>query len=252
MADVVLEPSGGMNKIRLNRPQKANALTDESTELILKYLQESIDDPAVKVVIFCGAGDNFTGGLDLSAGEDHIRMVTSGQMSGWDLVEKFQGRYQKFTQLLRSDQIVTIAAVKGWTLGGGFEISIACDMVVAAENTRFGFPEVKAGNICTGASTKLLPQIVGSNRAREWMFLGEPIPVEEAYRAGLVNRVVPVGEEEQEAEKIAQQLLTNLWEMTVSHKRLLNACPDMDVNACLEFEKAQMTLAAQSNTTKQS
>ena len=246
MADVELEQSGSVNKIRFNRPQKANALTDDATERVLKYLQDSVEDPAVKVVILCGAGDNFTGGLDMAAGDDHIELVTSGQMSGWELVETFQGRYQDFTRLLRSDQIVTIAAVKGWALGGGFEMAIACDMIVAAENARFGFPEVRAGNICTGASTKFLPAIVGSNKAREWVLLGDVIPVEEAHRAGLINRVVPVGKEEQEAERVAQQLLENPWAMTVSHKRLLNACPGMDVDACLEFEKAQMVYASQS------
>ena len=136
---------------------------------------------------------------------------------------------------------MVIAAVRGYAVGGGFEIAIDCDMIVAAENAKFGFPEANAGMTITGGASKLLPMIVGLNKAREMVLTGEFIDAAEGYRIGLVNKLVPDGEEEKEAERLARVIMTRAPFAVANHKRMLQNAAEAGFEATLEAEKQTIT-----------
>ena len=122
-------------------------------------------------------------------------------------------------------------------MGAGFEISIDSDMIVAAKDAVFGFPEINAGLTITGGATKLLPMIVGLNKARELMLTGEFIDADEAYRIGLVNKLVPVGEEEKEAERLARVVMSRAPMAVIHHKRMVTQSTEADFETALNLEK---------------
>jgi enoyl-CoA hydratase len=122
-------------------------------------------------------------------------------------------------------------------VGGGFEIALDCDMIVAADDSTFGFPEGNAGMTITGGASKLLPMIVGLNRARELILTGEFIDAAEGYRIGLVNKLVPRGEEEAEAERLARLIMSRAPLSIVNHKRMIQNAAEAGFEATLEAEK---------------
>ena len=136
---------------------------------------------------------------------------------------------------------MVIAAVRGYAVGGGFEIAIDCDMIVAAENATFGFPEANAGMTITGGASKLLPMIVGLNKARELVLTGEFIDAAEGYRIGLVNKLVPLGQEEAEAERLARVIMSRAPLAVMQHKRLLQQSTEADFETALNLEKQTIT-----------
>ena len=127
--------------------------------------------------------------------------------------------------------------MRGYAVGAGFEIAIDSDMIVAADNAIFGFPEMNAGMTVTGGASKLLPMIVGLNKARELMLTGEFINADEAYRIGLANKVVPLGEEEIAAEKLAKLIMSRAPLAITQHKRLLAQSTEADFETALNLEK---------------
>ena len=247
MSEVVLyEAKCGIAKIKLNRPEAMNAISDELRDQLEESLRKAIKDPEVKVVILCGAGKAFCAGQDLKVAAEHMSYVANGKMTGWELCEWATGGLQELTRLQRNPTKVFIAAVQGWAVGAGFEMTIACDLVVAAEGTKFGFPELEAGMSITNGATKLLPSIVGLNRAREWMLTGNWVTVDEAHRAGLVNKIVPPGQQEEAAEEIAKTIMSRKWPVVLTHKRLLNASLSCDLETSLWYEQAAILAAAMS------
>lgn len=246
MSVIVYEKKEGIAKIRLNRPEAYNAISDELRNELDQSLRKAIADPEVKVIILCGAGKAFCAGQDLNVAAQHMKWIEEGKMTIWDLSEEATGGLQELTRLQRNGTKVVIAAVHGWAVGAGCEMTIACDLVVAAEGTKFGFPELEAGMSITNGATKLLPSIIGLNRAREWMFTGNFFDAAEAHRAGLVNKVVPLGEQEKAAEELARTIMSRKWSVVVTHKRLLNASLSSDLETQLWFEQAALVAAAES------
>jgi enoyl-CoA hydratase/carnithine racemase len=250
MATVLYEKKGEIAKIRLNRPDALNAVNDELSDELDKAMRRAIADAEVKVIILCGNGKAFCAGFDLKQGDEHVKWIDEGKMTMWDVAEKGTAQIQELTRLQRYPIKVVIGAVHGWAVGLGFEIVIACDLVVAAEDTKFGFPELDAGWTITSAATKLLPAIVGLNRAKKWMFAGSGdgnwVSVDEAYHSGLVDKVVPLGQEEKVAEELAKTIMSKKWPVVLQHKRLLNASLDCDLESMLWFEMAGLVASGAS------
>ena len=158
-----------------------------------------------------------------------------------DIVEDITESLQEIPRIIRSAPKITISAVRGYAVGGGFEIAIDSDLIVAAQNAIFGFPEVTAGMTITGGVTKLLPMIVGLNKARELMLTGEFINATEAHRIGLVNRLVPNGEEEKAAEDLARMIISRAPLAVAAHKRMVNQSVMGDFETTLDIEKQTIT-----------
>ncbi len=174
---VLVSRSGGVCELRLNRPDKRNAITLGMYELLWDAIVRAEADDSIKVILLSGAGANFTAGNDLAdflhappAAEDHGAM--------------------RFVRLLPKIHKILIAAVHGSTVGIGVTLLLHCDLVVAARSTRLTMPFVKLGLVPEAASSLLLPRLVGHQRAAELLLLGAPIDAAAALSWGLVNRVV--------------------------------------------------------------
>ena len=185
MTEVVLyERRGPAAWLTLNRPEKLNAINAPMVEGLREAFRRTADDDEIKVVVLTGAGRAFSAGYDLA---EEVEAPPEGA-EGWRDVLAHD---VEMTMELWSLPKPTIAAVRGWCLAGGCELAMACDLVVAAEDARFGEPEIRYGS---GPVTLLMPFVIGQKKTNELLFTGDAIDAREAERLGLVNRVVP-GEE---------------------------------------------------------
>ncbi len=180
---VDIERRGAVAWITLERPDKLNALDGSMVEQLSKALTEAERDDTVKVVVLRGAGRAFSAGYDLMDGPPGPRPADD-----W---HRELERDVNLTMQLWSLQKPTIAAVHGWCLGGALDLAVACDLIVASDDARFGIPEIKVGS---GPVTLLLPFVIGQKKANELLFTGDHVDAAEAHRLGLVNTVVPAEE----------------------------------------------------------
>jgi enoyl-CoA hydratase/carnithine racemase len=178
---VLCSVKDGVAEVALNRPRQLNALNSEVLGQLHEHLHRIAHDPAVRAVIVRGEGRAFAAGADIAQMRDLEPPAA----------ESFARLGQAvFLQLERMPQ-PTIALVHGYALGGGMELAMACDIRIAAEGAKFGQPEITLGVIPGFGGSQRLPRIVGQGRALELMLFGDMIDAQEAYRIGLVNRVVP-------------------------------------------------------------
>ncbi|MFQ5989714.1 MAG: enoyl-CoA hydratase/isomerase family protein [Candidatus Methylomirabilales bacterium] len=198
-----IQTADGMTTITINRPQALNVLNAATMEELEQAFLTACDDPAVGVVILTGAGEKaFIAGADL---REVIAGLTEGAVSAR---EQFAYKGQHLVTLIERLGKPVIAAVNGYALGGGSEIVQACHLAIAADTAKLGQPEINIGfNPCWGA-TQRLPRQVGRKHAMAQILTGEMIDAHEAYRIGLVNKVVPLNDLMPEVEKLARLLLT--------------------------------------------
>jgi len=181
MSVVASERRGPATWIALNRPEKLNAISSEVVDALRSALRAAAADDEIKVVVLTGAGRAFCSGYDLTE-------EAEAPPEGADAWRAVLARDVELTMELWSLPKPTIAAVRGWCLGGGCELAMACDLVVATEDARFGEPEIRYGS---GPVALLMPFVLGQKRTNELLFTGKAIDAREAERFGLVNRVVP-------------------------------------------------------------
>jgi len=178
---VLYEKNQNVAIITLNRPERLNAITRDLINGFIAQLKKARQDEGVFSVILTGAGRAFCAGEDLKE--------TSAGKSVEDWIEEIEG-LQEVQRVIMALGKPLIAAVPGYALGGGCEFAMSCDIRIAAEEAKFGFPETEVGLTITTAGTKLLTQIVGLGKAKELVFTGDLIDAPEALRIGLANRVV--------------------------------------------------------------
>jgi enoyl-CoA hydratase len=193
---VTYRKDGALGFCTLNRPEKLNALSHEVVEGLEHVLEEAAADDDVKVVLLSGAGRSFSAGYDLAeeAGERLEGAARWHEVLSADVA---------LTMALFSFPKPTIAVVRGWCLAGGCELAMACDIVVAAEDAKFGEPEIRYGS---GPVTLLMPFVIGQKKTNELLFTGDTIGAAEAARLGLVNRVAPEAELDEAARAIAERI----------------------------------------------
>jgi enoyl-CoA hydratase len=177
---VLSEERGGVLLVTLNRPEQRNAVNRAVAEGIAAALERLDGEPSLQVGVLTGAGKGFCAGMDLKA------FVAGEQPSTGD--RGFAGIVQ------RPPTKPLIAAVEGFAVAGGFEIALACDLIVAARGARFGIPEVKRGLVAAGGALLRLPRRIPYHLALELALTGEPIDAERAHAVGLVSRLVEPGE----------------------------------------------------------
>jgi enoyl-CoA hydratase len=170
--------------ITVNRPDKLNALNDALMAELSIAIDEAVRRGDVGAVLLTGAGRAFVAGADI--GELADQTATEGKARA----ERGQRTFRKFEQSPKP----TLAAVNGFALGGGCELAMACHIRVASDAAKFGQPEVKLGIVPGYGASQRLPRLVGKGRALQLLLTGEMIDAAEAYRIGLVNRVVPATE----------------------------------------------------------
>lgn len=174
--------AGGVSVITLERPERLNAIVPQLLEELIAALGAAGQNPMVGAIVLTGAGRAFCAGDDLKE--------FSAQSTDEATARGYVTRIQDVTRAIMLGSVPVVAAVRGWAVGGGLEWMLNCDFAIAAEGTRFFFPEVAWGMFVTGGATALLPRLVGLNRARELIMLGERFDARTAHQWGLVFKVV--------------------------------------------------------------
>jgi enoyl-CoA hydratase len=197
---LLCEVRDAVGNVRINRPEKLNALNRKVMEELLTCFQSLKEDQEVRVVILTGSGEKA-----FAAGADIGELAPQSALEGKET--SLFG--QQVFNLIENLGKPVIAAINGFALGGGCELAMACTLRIAAETARMGQPEVKLGLIPGYAGSQRLPRLVGKCRALELILTGETITALEAHRLGLVNQVVPATEVLATAEKLAQKIIAN-------------------------------------------
>ena len=167
--------------ITLNRPKQLNALNDQLMSELGAALQAFDADAAIACMVITGSEKAFAAGADI------------GGMAGYSFADVYKGDFiSRNWELIRAVRKPVIAAVSGFALGGGCELAMMCDFIIAADNARFGQPEIKLGIIPGAGGTQRLPRAVGKAKAMDMTLTGRMMDAAEAERAGLVSRVVPL------------------------------------------------------------
>ena len=215
--------------ITLNRPKVRNAQDPRTREEFTRALELGRDDDDVHVMVISGAGGNFCAGGDIAG-------FPQGPV---DFMEKIglqvKGRRRPI-ELTRDIPKPIIAMVDGLALGAGMELAMACDIVFASEEARFGQPEIKVGLIPGGGGTQVLPRLVGEKKAKELVFTGDVISAEEALRIGLVNRVVPKEKLRGVVEEFVATLLKRSPIILKFAKMAINKSLETSLSAGLAYE----------------
>ena len=217
----------GIALITVNRPDKLNALNDTVVNELGEVANRLTEDDSVRAAILTGAGAKaFVAGADIGelARCDHLRAQALSR-KGSEVFRRFE----------RSAKPV-IAAVNGFALGGGCELAMACHMRVASENARFGQPEVKLGITPGYGGTVRLPRLVGRGRAAELLLSGGMLDAQEAYRIGLVNRVVPADQLIPECETLLRSILENGPLAVAGCLRMVDEQEDLSLEDALALE----------------
>lgn len=227
MNNLLLEVENGIALLTINRPKALNALNSETLAELNACLAELENNDDVKVVILTGSGEkSFVAGADIS--EMVNATPAEGRKMGLLAREAF-GRLENMPQ-------VTIAAVNGFALGGGCEISMACDIRVASDNAKFAQPECGLGILPGFGGTQRLPRLVGKGRAKELIFTCDMISADEAFRMGLANHVVPQAELIDYCKAMAGRIMKNGPYAVALAKQAINTGSDTDLDSGLKLE----------------
>lgn len=196
MSDQVLVAvNDGVMTVTINRPEAKNAVNKRVAELIAQAMDELDANPSVRLAILTGANNTFCSGMDLKAFVQGESPVVKGRGFG-GLCEA-------------PPRKPLIAAVEGYALAGGFELAISCDLIVAADNAKFGIPEVKRGLAAAAGGLLRLPRQVPRRIAMELALTGDFVSAQRAYEIGLINRIVPAGGALEGAMTLARTIAAN-------------------------------------------
>jgi enoyl-CoA hydratase len=224
---ILYEKKEGIGTITLNRPKSMNALNSVVFKELGHVLAEIEGDNEVKVVIITGSEKFFAAGADITELENIFTPVDA-----YRFLKEAQTAINRFEDLEKP----IIAAISGLALGGGCELTMACDLRIAAENAMFGQPEIKIGVIPGGGGTQRLPRLVGVTKAKELLYTGDFIDANEAHRIGLVNKVVPVASLMDEARKMALKIARQPGVTLKMTKIAVNGGLNMDLKSAMAYE----------------
>lgn len=222
--NLLVSVSDRIATITVNRPKSLNALTPSTMRELGAALEEIAARGDVGVVLLTGAGEKaFVAGADIS----EMRNMTAVQAMEFSLYG--QGVLERIERLPQP----VIGVINGYALGGGCELAMACDLLIAADTAKFGQPEVNLGIIPGNGGTQRLPRLVGRNLAKEMVLTGEMISAQRAYEIGLANRVVPRAELMNAAREMAEKILSKGPVAVRTAKLAMNRGLDLDLsNAC--------------------
>jgi 2-(1,2-epoxy-1,2-dihydrophenyl)acetyl-CoA isomerase len=229
--DVIRRIEDGVAWVTLNRPDAGNAMTSAMRDQISQWVQEASADLGVRVVVITAAGDRaFCTGADLRG----TRAATGERPEGapqevvGDAARIIRNGWQRLVGSILDCEKPVIAAVNGTAAGGGMHLALACDLVVAAEESTFIEVFIRRGIAPDGGGAWLLARLVGIQKAKELFFFGDDVPAAEAYRLGLVNRVVPRAELAATVEEWASRLANGPTKAIGMAKWLTNRSLDVD------------------------
>jgi enoyl-CoA hydratase/3-hydroxyacyl-CoA dehydrogenase len=241
LRNVKVVKDGKIAFVFMDRAESMNALNSKVLGDLECALYELEADKSIHVIILTGEGSAFVAGADIK------EMMAKTPLQA----REFTAFGQRVIGKLETIDKVVIAAVNGYALGGGCELALACDMIVASDKAMLGLPEVSLGIHPGFGGTQRLPRLIGRNRAKELIFTGDMIGAKEAERIGLVNRVVPAGELLDVARKIAAKILTRGPVAVKLAKDAVNRGLEMDLNKGLAYEVECISVGFSSDDAKE-
>jgi enoyl-CoA hydratase len=225
-AHLLLETQGRVALIRLNRPQQLNALNDALMDELGAALSAFDADDAIACIVLTGSEKAFAAGADIAA------------MANKSSMDAYRGDFiTRNWEHLRTVRKPVIAAVAGYALGGGCELAMMCDFIIAADNAKFGQPEIKIGIIPGAGGTQRLPRAVGKSKAMDLVLTGRMMDAAEAERAGLVSRVVPADKLLDEALAAAQAMAVYPLQTLMMAKECINRAFESPLVEGMLFER---------------
>jgi enoyl-CoA hydratase len=226
--NLLVEARDRVGVVTLNRPQRLNALSDALAAELAAALRALDDDPAIAVIVLTGGEKAFAAGADI------------GAMADWDYAKVYGDDYiTKNYEAIRSVRKPVIAAVAGYALGGGCELAMMCDMIVAADTAKFGQPEVTIGTMPGMGGTQRLPRAIGKAKAMDMCLTGRMMDAAEAERAGLAARVVPADRLMDEALAIAAKIASFPLPVVLKIKESINRAYESSLAEGLLFERRE-------------
>lgn len=222
---IITETRGRVATITLNRPEALNALNGELVGELIEAALAFDADPGVGAIVITGSERAFAAGADIKemAELGYADMYLGGPFPGWGGFERMR--------------TPVIAAVAGFALGGGCELAMMCDIIIAADTAKFGQPEINLGVLPGFGGSQRLPRAIGKYKAAEMVLTGRMMGAEEAERSGLVSRVVPVAELLAEAAKVADTIASKSLPAVYAAKDALQAAQEMPLSEGLRFER---------------
>jgi enoyl-CoA hydratase len=226
---LMYEKEGGLVRITLNRPQAMNAITPEMLGELKSAVEQAGADEEVKVIVLTGASKAFCAGVDLKALGD--RQLINGKVG--DILDL---PARALIKAIGTVPKPVIALVNGFCFTGALEIVLGCDIVIAAEEARFGDTHAKWALRPTWGMSARLPRLVGFNKAKELSFTAEAITGKEAERIGLANLAVPAAKLEEALQTMAQKIMANSPESIAAYKQLYNTNAGLSLEQALTLE----------------
>jgi enoyl-CoA hydratase/carnithine racemase len=215
----------GIALLRLNRPEARNALSPEVMELLAAELERLDPDPAVRCIVIAGSDEVFAAGADVKA------------MSERSFAEALRHPAAAFWRRVAAVKTPLVAAVSGYALGGGCELALTCDMIVASETAQFGQPEITLGIIPGGGGSQRLARVLGKQRAMEYVLTGRRFDAETALQLGIVNKVAKKGRWLDEALELARTVAERPPIAARLAKQAVLTADDTSLSAGLEAER---------------
>jgi enoyl-CoA hydratase len=222
---IIVETHGRVGLIRLNRPQALNALNPAIRSELLAAAEAFDADPAIGCIVITGSDKAFAAGADIKEMADQSYMDV--------FLSDYAAAYERLTRVRKP----IVAAVAGFALGGGCEVAMMCDIVIAADTAKFGQPEIKLGVIPGMGGTQRLTRAVGKAKAMDLVLTGRMMDAAEAERSGLVSRVVPAASLMEEAMKVAETIASMSLPSVLSAKEAINRSFEAPLDEGLRFER---------------
>jgi len=222
------EPSG-IGVLTINRPKALNALNWDTLKDLGSFVENDLPKEELRVLIITGSGEKaFVAGADIA----QMSEMNSSEFKEYvDYAHKVYG-------IIEDSPCPSIAAINGYALGGGCELALACDIRIASEKAKMGFPEVKLGIFPGWGGSQRITRIMGNGKAKELIYTGEMVSAQEALRLGLVERVVPHEVVMKEAKELAESIAKRAPLAISAAKKAINTGSEMDLETALDLEKA--------------
>lgn len=224
--NILVEMHGKVGLITLNRPEVLNALNDRLMDELGQALLAFDADEDIHCMIVTGSDKAFAAGADIAA------------MASYSYMDAYKSDFiSRNWEQLRSVRKPVIAAVAGYALGGGCELAMMCDFIIAADTARFGQPEIKLGIIPGAGGTQRLPRAISKSKAMDMCLTARMMDAQEAERAGLVSRVVPANKLREEALSAAQAIAAMSLPMVMMAKEAVNRAYETTLSEGMQFER---------------
>jgi 2-(1,2-epoxy-1,2-dihydrophenyl)acetyl-CoA isomerase len=233
---LIINRSGAVLSLTLNRPDSLNAFSPEMILGLTNAIRNAQNDSETKVIVLSGAGRSFSAGGDVK---------TMGQANATSVYDHI-GRLNECILTMKASEKPIIAAVHGFAAGAGFNLVLACDLIVAESESKFALSFSQVGLVSDGGGSYFVPRLVGPHLAKQFMFTAEPIPADRLYQLGVINYLVPLERLQEETFKLASQLANGPTRTYGMIKKLVDHSMTATLDEILEQERITQTMMVSS------